>query len=105
MQAVQFMTSLSPIPMAQANSLSVPRIIEVRTARLDTILARDLNITAVKIDVEEAECHVLEGMQGILQRCHPDLVIEITPEYLQGLGRTVADIDRFYSRLDAGPSH
>ncbi|MGE3539937.1 MAG: FkbM family methyltransferase [Candidatus Tectimicrobiota bacterium] len=73
--------------------------IDVRTARLDDLLADNVQIAAAKIDVEGAECHVLEGMQGLLARCHPDLVLEITPQYLQGLGRTVEDIDRLLQPL------
>jgi hypothetical protein len=52
----------------------------------------------VKIDVEGAECHVLEGMHNTLSRYSPDLIIEITPDFLAALGKSVEDIDRLLLR-------
>jgi FkbM family methyltransferase len=66
----------------------------VSKARLDDVIPRNLNISLVKIDVEGSECHVLEGMQTILDRCHPDVIAEITPEYLAAVDRSSDDIDQ-----------
>lgn len=70
------------------------RRIGVHTVRLDEILEANGRVDCIKIDVEGAECHVLEGMTGVLNRCRPDLIIEITPEYLKPLHRSTGDIQR-----------
>ncbi len=67
--------------------------IRVRTARMDGILRGDRKIDLVKIDVEGAECHVLEGMKQILQQNRPDIVLEVSPKYLEGMGKSTSDLD------------
>jgi FkbM family methyltransferase len=51
------------------------RTLEVKTIRLDDL---DLeSVTFAKIDVEGHERAALVGAQGLIERCHPMLVIEI----------------------------
>lgn len=47
-----------------------------------------------------AECHALEGMSSILKRDRPNLVVEITPEYLRQLDRSIDDLDELLRPLD-----
>jgi FkbM family methyltransferase len=68
--------------------------VKVELARLDRILAQESNIRVVKIDVEGAECHVIEGMRDILARFRPHLVLEITDDYLSQMGRSSHDIQQ-----------
>lgn len=75
------------------------RRLQITTARLDDFLDAETQVDCVKIDVEGAECHVLEGMQQTLARCRPDLVVEMTSEYLGALGRSPADIHNLLSPL------
>lgn len=71
----------------------------VSTARVDDVLKGVSCVSFAKIDVEGAECHVLEGMQGILQRFHPGLVVEITPTHLAGMQRSVEQIEELLRPL------
>lgn len=62
--------------------------VTVQTGRLDDLLPKGIRINLVKIDVEGAEGKVLEGMQDYLRRDHPDLVLEISDNFLRALGDT-----------------
>lgn len=73
--------------------------VQVSTAKLDTFLPDGLWVDLVKIDVEGAECHVLEGMTAILERCHPHVVAEITPNFLEAMGRSTNDVERLIKPL------
>ncbi len=65
----------------------------VQTATLDEVLPLDIQVALIKIDVEGSECHVLEGMQAILARSRPDIILEVTPEYLANLDRSPKQIE------------
>jgi FkbM family methyltransferase len=60
--------------------------IEVKTVPLDAFSDTFSAVSLVKIDVEGAEQLVLEGMSNILKEDHPNVVIEITDDYLQAFG-------------------
>ncbi|WP_315852070.1 FkbM family methyltransferase [Tautonia rosea] len=64
----------------------------VRTARFDGLLPQGQRVALVKIDVEGAEYHAIEGMIGQIERDHPDLVVEVTDRYLQPLGHSAQDL-------------
>jgi len=49
----------------------------------------------VKIDVEGAELAALEGMAGCLDRDSPDLIVEVTDEYLRAMGASAAALVTF----------
>ena len=64
-----------------------PRI-EVETVRFDEYETRHpMRVDLIKIDVEDFEADVLEGMQGIITRDRPFIVCEILPR-LHGNQRT-----------------
>ena len=50
--------------------------IQVRTARLDDLIAADVLIDLIKIDVEGAEFGVLKGGKELITRCKPVVVFE-----------------------------
>lgn len=69
---------------------------EVEAAPLDALLKPDeaAKIRLVKIDVEGAEAAVVAGMSSLLANCRQDceFLIEIHPEMLARLDRTVDDV-------------
>jgi FkbM family methyltransferase len=64
------------------------RVTRVRAGRLDDLLGGVRAVSLVKIDVEGAEYRVLEGMAGRLDRDRPDLIVEITDEFLGAQGHS-----------------
>jgi FkbM family methyltransferase len=60
----------------------------VRTVCLDDVIPADTKVALIKIDIEGAECHAIEGMMSRLERHHPDLIVEVTDGYLQAMGRS-----------------
>ncbi len=85
-------SSLAPL---DGSTESIPVV--VRTG--DAMLASMERVDFIKVDVEGAEAAVLEGLAGTLKRWRPDLVVEITPSYLQRFGSSVAVIERQISQL------
>jgi FkbM family methyltransferase len=71
------------------------RRIRIRTDRLDDVLPEDCRINLVKIDVEGAEYQVLEGMDARIRRDRPDLVVEVTDEYLRVTGASAEQLCRW----------
>ncbi|MBD3309038.1 FkbM family methyltransferase [candidate division KSB3 bacterium] len=59
---------------------------EVQTLKLDQERESLPTIAYVKIDVEGAEFDVLTGMQEILHRDSPEVMLELTDEYLKDFG-------------------
>jgi len=72
-------SSLRPIDNSAAT-------LKVNTAPLDSYIDSFKSIKLIKIDVEGAEQLALEGMQQVIQKFRPFLVIEITDEYLRSFG-------------------
>src|SRR5258708_14999499 len=48
----------------------------VEAGRLDEALADEPRIDLIKLDVEGADLHAIEGMSGLLGRCRPAMLIE-----------------------------
>ncbi len=60
---------------------------------LDTFMADKLNkLTFVKIDIEGAEYHALQGMRKMLTEHQPVVLVEIQPFFLEGFGIKEADL-------------
>jgi len=58
----------------------------VKTMPLDDLLDDEFAVNLIKIDVEGAEQLVVNGMQQLLARQKPHIVIEVTDSYLAALG-------------------
>ncbi len=52
----------------------------------------------VKIDVEGAELHVLEGMTRSLAHWAPDVLLEVHPSKLTNCGRSVSQLNAFLAK-------
>jgi FkbM family methyltransferase len=65
---------------------SASEIIDVRTVRIDDTLDPNMPVRLVKIDVEGAEAKVIRGMSATLEKWRPDLIIEITDNFLKEMG-------------------
>jgi len=73
--------------------------LEVEQARFDDIWDRESRISLVKIDVEGAELLALQGMIACLKRDRPNLILEVTDEYLRGLGSSATALLEFLVSL------
>jgi FkbM family methyltransferase len=69
--------------------------ISVTVERLDDTLDTLPCIRLAKIDVEGAEQNALMGMAALIERDHPDIVLEITDSYLQQFGHSANGLVRW----------
>lgn len=88
---------LGPADNSGLSSFRVPRdsarSIAVAVRTLDSLVTLDARPRAiVKIDVEGAELQVLRGMRETLRRARPDLIVEISPQFLTELGSSVSEL-------------
>ncbi len=74
----------------------------VATSTLDALAARVPALTAIKVDVQGAECHVLDGACETLKR---DLVwaIELWPAGLRNAGRSVEELAAMFAMYGFQP--
>jgi FkbM family methyltransferase len=56
--------------------------IRVRRADLDSVLPENVPIHFVKMDIEGAEVHALQGMRRTIERYHPTMIIELNEQAL-----------------------
>jgi len=89
------------------NSAATP----VKQIRFDDWWDGRSRVALVKIDVEGAELQVLEGMTECLSRDRPDIIVEVTDEFLRCLGASAEQLIAFlmdrgyyiYAITDDGP--
>jgi FkbM family methyltransferase len=62
--------------------------INIEATKMDVEFQNESPVTFVKIDVEGAEMKVLYGMDSVIRRDHPVMVIEITDKWLKELGHS-----------------
>ena len=64
--------------------------VTVQTATLDDfVAARRINrIDFIKMDIQGAEILLLEGAQQTLSALRPDLILEVSPQDMAGIGKT-----------------
>lgn len=72
---------------------------EVELARLDDVVTTGSRIALVKIDVEGAELQVLRGMERILRDSRPNLLLEITDDFLKEFGDSAQALMAFTERF------
>lgn len=72
------------------SSLRPPRsssaILNVNLARFDEIFSHAENVSLIKIDVEGAELAVLRGMEKYLLKKLPNILVEVTSQFLNEMG-------------------
>jgi FkbM family methyltransferase len=72
---------------------------EFPVAPLDTLICE--NVDLLKIDVEGMELEVLEGSRGLIERCRPQIMIEVRDEllapFMQWLEDVHYDVDGVYA--------
>lgn len=74
-------------------------MIQVRKERLDALVPAGRRVHLIKIDVEGAEYLSLRGMEAILKRDQPDLIVEVTDSYLRGMGHSALELHQFLAGL------
>jgi len=79
--------------------------IEVDTRRIDNILKKNRKIDFVKLDIEGSEYGALKGMQQMLKRDHPTIMMEFHPPSIEEAGDKPEDSYNFlmeigYTRFD-----
>lgn len=73
----------------------------VAAVRLDSVLSKTVQYRLVKIDVEGAEMHVIEGMQELLDAGKIDAILcEVTDQFLRQLGKNAKQL--FFRLREAG---
>jgi len=65
--------------------------VDIQLARVDDVIGEQLPIHFVKIDVEGSEFFALDGMQKILRRWHPLLIVELNEYCLRRMGGVTPD--------------
>ncbi len=75
--------------------------IDIKTMTLDEFALRTglERLDFVKVDIQGAEPLFLEGGACTLRKFHPDLVMEVSPQDLAGLGKTSRDLFRQIEEL------
>ena len=71
----------------------------VPVATYDELIGPSERVDCLKIDVEGAECCVLEGMTNMLAAQLPIVVLEVTPSYLAKFDRKVDILDSLLTSL------
>jgi FkbM family methyltransferase len=88
-------SGLASLRNLQANG----RRVSVPACKLDALLTADRKVSLVKIDVEGAELRVLRGMEAVLDRDRPDLIVEVTESFLQAFDDSCDTMRRWLARF------
>jgi hypothetical protein len=59
----------------------------------------DERIDIVKIDVQGAEQHAVQGMEKIIERSRPTMIVEFDPQAIVQNGEDPYDVVSFYKRF------
>jgi len=78
--------------LASLRPLSDSTEVKVRRARLDDMWSASDRIALIKIDVEGAEMAAIRGMTACLVRDAPDLILEVTDDYLRAMGSSAEEL-------------
>jgi FkbM family methyltransferase len=81
--------------LASLRPLKASTQVSVVQARLDDLWDAGRPIALIKIDVEGGEMAAIEGMTECLSRHSPDLIVEVTDEYLRALGASAGSLVSF----------
>ncbi len=86
-------SSLRSLPSASME-ISVP------VEPFDSVYRDDKPVRLVKIDTEGAEYKVLRGMTHTLKEDRPDIILEVSPQYLKEMDSSVRHLDSILGSLD-----
>jgi FkbM family methyltransferase len=75
------------------------RIVTVSGVRLDDVLQADAQVDVVKIDIQGADHRAVIGMEGLLARWRPLLLVEFWPRGIDELGDRPVDVLSYYRSL------
>ena len=64
---------------------------------LDDFLASVASVSFIKCDIEGAELLAFRGAEELIRRCHPTVLCEINPWFLEGYGIPLAELCGFFS--------
>ena len=81
--------------LASLRPLAASTQVNVAQARFDDLWDASRPVALVKIDVEGAELAALEGMAGCLDRDSPDLIVEVTDDYLRAMDASAVSLVTF----------
>ncbi len=75
------------------------QVLEVVGVRVDEMLDRDARVDVIKIDIQGADHRAVVGMEGLLARCAPVLLVEFWPRGIEDLGDRPIDVLSYYRSL------
>ena len=81
---------------------SKSKTINCEIVKLDDFLPDLTQLSFVKIDIEGAEYFALRGMEGLLTRFKPVVLMEINPFFLEGFGLQEKSLADLIDKLDYG---
>jgi FkbM family methyltransferase len=75
--------------------------VAVPAVTVDGIVSEDAPVTLVKIDVQGGDHEAIRGMERLLTRLRPTVVVEFWPEGVELFGTTAVDVLAYYRSLGA----
>ena len=75
------------------------RVLAVSGVRVDEVFDADSRVDLVKIDIQGADHRAVLGMEGLLARCQPLLLVEFWPRGIEELGDRPVDVLSYYRSL------
>jgi FkbM family methyltransferase len=73
--------------------------LEVPTVALDDLVPEDWDVDVVKVDVQGTDHVAVEGMQRVIARCQPTILIEFWPLGIEEFGDPATKVLDFYREL------
>ena len=81
-------------PVSNVNSLVSPRsgctVVKVEVIALDELGLT--NVSCLKIDIEGGELDAMKGARRLIERCRPNMALEVHPSLLQAGGQSSAEV-------------
>lgn len=89
----------SALPAYVEHSGFTSHPVTVPAFRLDEVLADLEALDVVKIDVEAAEVSVVRGMEGLIEKFHPLIILEWSETHIEGTGQDPDELKDYYRSL------
>ena len=75
------------------------QVLEVVGVRVDEVFAPDARVDVIKIDIQGADHRAVLGMERLVARCEPVLLVEFWPRGIEELGDRPVDVLSCYRGL------